>query len=972
MRKRSLRATSRIFVAVFIAIFAVVSTFFMQRGHETSAAAKYDYNFVKYPKNKMTPLTLTKVFSDSIPSGFGGAQGFTVTDKYFVVVLSRSNQDDQNRIAIYDHSGKRVTTFGNPTFNLGHGNDLTWNSKTNEINAFTSTGGKIIRIGATDFKSKGTFQLVDASGSALGGGGIAYDKLLNRYYTSGGNEIRSFINYKLNFYITEKHNQVNQGLGYNNGYIYRPIWESAGTYNNAVWDKILELNQNIILQFDAEGGFTHAYYTDSPRCEIENISFYNNVPYILFNGCGGGFAVYKVTNTNALKLMRQNFAIKFDANGGTGAPSNQTAYVGVAKTLPTTQPTRTNYTFLGWATSKTATTAKYAAGASYLKAYGSSNSDITLYAVWKENTYTITYNANGGTGAPTKQTVGVTQDATISSTRPTRTNYTFLGWATSKTATTAKYAAGAKYTDRKDITLYAVWKANLYTISYDANGGTGAPAAQSTDITQDLTISTIEPIRANYTFLGWATSKTATSVDFHAGDSYTNRKSVTLYAVWKENTYTITYNANGGTGAPTKQTVGVTQDATISSTQPTRDGFTFLGWNTNKSATVATYLGGETYTNRVNLALYAIWKKDQQVEPITDTITLTYDANGGTGAPAAHTGKIGEIKIAEGVPTRQHYTFDGWSVNKNATSGEYEAGDLFRGKSDYTLYAVWKENTYTITYNANGGTGAPAKQTVGVTQDAAISSTKPTRTNYTFLGWATSKTASQAEYQPGSTYVARTNVTLYAVWARIKHYVRFDANGGTDLPENPETTEDGHVTLPVEQPKRKKHVFLGWSINKNDKAAQYEPGDVINDLDEDITLYAIWENEEYTILFVAIGGSNVPMPISAKTETVIIPEDIPVRYGYKFLGWAKSEDSTDVSYRPGDRYEGGDGITLYAVWQENDFDNDQHSDPSDIDVEYPNSPNNPKTADVNILGLSSFTFVAAILAGAIIAQGKRR
>ena len=114
------------------------------------------------------------------------------------------------------------------------------------------------------------------------------------------------------------------------------------------------------------------------------------------------------------------------------------------------------------------------------------------------------------------------------------------------------------------------------------------------------------------------------------------------------------------------------------------------------------------------------------------------------------------------------------------------------------------------------------------------------------------------------------------------------------------------------------------------------------------------------------------MPISAKTETVIIPEDIPVRYGYKFLGWAKSEDSTDVSYRPGDRYEGGDGITLYAVWQENDFDNDQHSDPSDIDVEYPNNPNNPKTADVNILGLSSFTFVAAILAGAIIAHGKRR
>ena len=147
--------------------------------------------------------------------------------------------------------------------------------------------------------------------------------------------------------------------------------------------------------------------------------------------------------------------------------------------------------------------------------------------------YTIKYNANGGTGTPGNQTKWKDQALTLSSTKPTRTGYTFLGWSTSSTATTATYSAGGKYTANSAATLYAVWKANTYTIKYNANGGTGAPGNQTKTYGKTLTLSTTIPTRTNYNFLGWSTSASATSVTYAAGGSYTANSAATLYAVWE-------------------------------------------------------------------------------------------------------------------------------------------------------------------------------------------------------------------------------------------------------------------------------------------------------------------------------------------------------------------------------------------------------------------------------------------------------
>lgn len=146
--------------------------------------------------------------------------------------------------------------------------------------------------------------------------------------------------------------------------------------------------------------------------------------------------------------------------------------------------------------------------------------------------YVVTYNANGGSGAPSYQTKWSGQTLTLSSTKPTRTGYSFLGWSTSSTATTATYSAGGNFTSNANTTLYAVWKANTYTVSYNANGGTGAPASQTKTYGKTLTLSSTKPTRTNYTFKGWGVAASSTTIAYAAGASYTENASITLYAIW--------------------------------------------------------------------------------------------------------------------------------------------------------------------------------------------------------------------------------------------------------------------------------------------------------------------------------------------------------------------------------------------------------------------------------------------------------
>lgn len=167
-----------------------------------------------------------------------------------------------------------------------------------------------------------------------------------------------------------------------------------------------------------------------------------------------------------------------------------------------------------------------------------------------------------------------------------------------------------------------------YTISYNANGGTGAPGSQTKWKDQALTLSSTKPTRTGHTFKGWATSKTG-SVAYAAGGKYTANAAATLYAVWTANTYTIKYDANGGSGAPSNQTKTYGVTLKLATVIPTRDRYRFLGWSTSASASTVTYSAGGNYTANAAITLYAVWEL-AYVKPSISNLTVNRCDSSGT------------------------------------------------------------------------------------------------------------------------------------------------------------------------------------------------------------------------------------------------------------------------------------------------------------------------------------------------------
>ncbi len=231
-------------------------------------------------------------------------------------------------------------------------------------------------------------------------------------------------------------------------------------------------------------------------------------------------------------------------------------------------------------------------------------------------------------------------------------------------------------------------------------------------------------------------------------------------------TYIVDYHANGGSGAPAYQVKVKDVNLTLSSVAPCRSGYTFMGWGTSSSTSTVSYIPGGTYLRNASITLYAIWSKD------AEEYTVSYNANGGSGAPASQT-KYEDVNLTlrSGIPTRSGYTFRGWSESSSASSPSYSAGGTYTRNASTTMYAVWEKDTeqYTVTYNATGGTGAPATQIKIEDIDLTLSSTKPTRSGYDFMGWSTSSSDTSVDYDPGDIYSVNASMTLYAVWQEVNY-----------------------------------------------------------------------------------------------------------------------------------------------------------------------------------------------------------
>lgn len=544
-----------------------------------------------------------------------------------------------------------------------------------------------------------------------------------------------------------------------NGYQLICKASSSGKVVNVYRDGTSKNGDNVTLWSSTKSGTQIWIFEKNGNSYVIHPSDNKNIA--LTAGSTGRVTVstYNGADNQLWKLSLQNeqpetFTITYDANGGAGAPDKQTKTAGEDLKLSSTEPTRNGYKFLGRATSKTGNV-KFESCDKY-----TDEKNITLYAVWEEiKTYTIKYNANGGSGSPSSQTKTNGESIKVSSQKPTRSGYEFDGWATSATGN-VEYDPSENYTKDSDITLYAVWKPLTYKVTYNANGGTGTPASQTKIHNEKLYITDDAPERDGYSFVGWATTKTG-SVSYKAGQQYTSDKDIALYAVWEANTYTITYNANGGSGAPKNQTKKYAESIKLSTQEPTRKDYIFLGWSTSAQGCVE-FAPGSVCSVNENITLYALWQEEEN-----EVYYIIYNANGGKNAPSMQTKNEDEdVTISEVVPTREGYTFDGWAIGNDDTV-VYSSGDSYKENKTLYLHAVWTANTYTISYDANGGFGAPRNQTKIHDEDIVLSIVEPEREGHMFIGWSDARYAEYAKYYVEDTFTKNSDTVLYAVWEEI-------------------------------------------------------------------------------------------------------------------------------------------------------------------------------------------------------------
>ena len=413
----------------------------------------------------------------------------------------------------------------------------------------------------------------------------------------------------------------------------------------------------------------------------------------------------------------------------------------------------------------------------------------------------------------------------------------------------------------------------LYTVSFDVNGGTGAPpAAKKADPGETVILPLQGGLsRDNHTFKGWNEKADGSGPNYVALYPYPVTESITLYARWAaagETIYTVNFSVNGGLG------IAIPQQVIAGSTivLPDATGFTFGdktfgGWNTESDGTGNTFAGGSSFTVNDNITFYALW-----LAPGTELFTVTFDKNGGGGTMPAPVKAAAETLITlpgiSGI-LQLGTSFDCWNTKANGSGDDYYVGDLFEVTGNTTLYAQWtsteiaRPRGYTVTYDANGASGTPPPdETVAVPRKDLIATvTLPekgtlAKIGYSFDGWNTVKNGTEeTSYAPGDVYKVTGNVTFYAEWvirgieipvSPKQVTLTFNANTGNGTPPDPITKStremlEGGIPIPGPGDLTKVlYTFNGWNTTANGLGTRYVEGDIYTG--STATLYAQWKS----------------------------------------------------------------------------------------------------------------------------------
>jgi len=553
-------------------------------------------------------------------------------------------------------------------------------------------------------------------------------------------------------------------------------------------------------------------------------------------------AVYKLNNYN----------LSFELNGGSLKDKIETYNV-ETKSFVIDEPTKEGYTFIGWSDSKNELLVKQ-----YEVIQGTTG-DINLIANYEPNKYFINYNTETSNSYNPKQVEFLSNYGELII--PERKGYTFVEWSDNEGNVVTKDNV---LNTASDVNIFAKWNIIDYKISYNLNGGTLDNLIETYNVeTKSFTIG--NPTKEGYIFTGWKINNSDDLIK-----NYTIEKGtigdINLVACYKPISYSVKYDANGGTGTMENSKYIYDETGTLTKNIFTYEGKNFIGWSLTKNGDVI-YKDQEQIKNLTNnqnveVVLYAKWETQTFKVKFYDMFDILLSEQ------IVEYGKkptIPKTSLWEG------HTFTGWSPEIT----------VIKDNVDYI--ANYTKDAYTITFNYNRGLENDTEEIEYYVDTETFTLKHPTRTGYTFVGWTGSngiRKTLDITIQKGST----GNRVYKANWEANSYDITLNPNGGTVLIDNVSVPFDSEYGI-LPTPTRTGYTFEGWYYNNT----------LIN---EDTTLKensnheltAKWKVIDYKMEYILNGGTaNLPAKYNIETETFTL--EIPTKTGYIFEGWTGSNGS---------------------------------------------------------------------------------
>lgn len=607
-----------------------------------------------------------------------------------------------------------------------------------------------------------------------------------------------------------------------------------------------------------------------------------------------------------------SYSLTYNGNGTTISIAAQSHAYQASASVTATVPTRSGFEFLGWNDLQDGS----GIGQPTSSSFSMPASNVVLYAQWQANPHTLTYDGNGGSGSPASQVRAFDSTSNLSPTEPSRTGYTFTGWNTEIDGSGDGYQPSDALTmPDSNVTLYAQWEVRSFTLAFDANDGTGAPAQQIQDFGANVTLPATLPTYVGFTFTGWNTAANGSGTSYAAsGSLIMPAANLTLFAQWSTTSYSLTYDANGGAGAPVGEPTAYGATVTVSSSVPTRTGYTFDSWNTNNLGTGTRRVAADTFSMPASdVTLYAVW--------VASPVTVRFNVNGGTGSfSAIPTLANTSVDVPSSTPTKPGYTFTGWNTQLDGSGTPYDPEDAATpDASDLTLYAQWTPISYSISYDANGGTGTVAASTGILNSSQTIASgSSLSKNSFRFIGWNTNESGTGTTYLEGaSKLMPLGGLTLFAVWISSDIEIAYNDNGGSGGPGSDNATFGTSYQVSTDNPTRLGYNFTGWKIDNAGTLYGGSAGAASFTPTTDVLLVAQWTPNDYTLSYNAnTGTGTTPADETLNYQAITsLPDPLLTVANSTFLGWNTEQDGSGFMYSAFDDFMmPAEDVTLYAQW----------------------------------------------------------